>query len=95
MVYFAANSTAANGKKVAAIGLAASGFAANCLNLGGPQKPGRCKWICCKCTYTIETTNMMEISGFYPIQCVPFETTVLPPIIGGQITSEEFLPSSV
>ena len=38
---------AASGKKVAAIGLAA-----NCLNLEGPQKTGRCKWICCKCPYT-------------------------------------------
>ena len=48
----AASRKAANSKKVAASGEAASDFAANDLNLGGPHKLGRCNRICCKCPYT-------------------------------------------
>ena len=33
--------------------IAVRGFAANCLNLGSPQKPSRCKRICWKCPYTV------------------------------------------
>ena len=46
----AARSRATSGRKVAA-----SGFAANCLYLWGPQKLGRWKLICCKCPYTGKT----------------------------------------
>ena len=45
-------------KQVAAFGLAANGFAPNCLNLWGQQKPGHCK-----CSYTF-VAHLLYLSDY-------------------------------